>query len=972
MGGYFSSPSNDVFDQPDAELFGDHFFIGGIKFSSEKIKLDQSQRDGRNDTRNIDARLDSRLLFGSKEDMMHLGKKAFPFSGPLPNGSEPLTTLRASVFVQRDSLRITKEVGGNIPQRNNRQPQLQPLLNQYNFSCRFDADVPGTATLYQRATEVFKDNKLSFQGEKIWEMKFEKSTNGMPIEFSSQKPIDHEGLVKELHHCMQNKTEPKETPLVLHLEAHESYHPGHSHAVYMKVDGSCNQYSAKIEKINQCNNGVVYLMQEIYNVAVDNPSDNGGGGGRGGNQADEDAISPVESSDRFSCAICFDRPMDSVLLPCRHLAFCSGCAVTMKLHNSQCPFCRKPYLVVLQIFFLKREMDCSPAELAAAATLAESLQQEARNNTWSNEAKPGAVPEGLVRLPIGIVVCPPSKNELPAGLGTSFAGIGGSGLGSLNGTISRSTISRPGYDTQLSTQSAASITLGGVSPSILQQSGEYGVVYGRGNTLINKFEPQSSIYEKDEHRNETIQRPPATITPGSRALPKVPIEEDSQLNTPDSYEVVDSGVKPFGFHKQQLHHQQHPGVAEVHGSNPSLDNTPIAMRKQRTPGGTAALSGRSGSGKTKTEMDLPPPPADMLTSTGSARQDSQEEEEERHRTLVGSKGHLSTSGGGDGSGTHRAQFSAGTAKRDTHRSDIYEMSPSPNPNTRGTSKSPLATTTPVQPPNVNKQVAEHKEQQRKQQSQQHMTPNIPESKLATAVTTTGGRDSPSARHQPLPQIPVQTKKQHHHPPPTSRSRQVADQIDAGGPPPLFRSGISLNTLPHDGKIKHGPTQQQSQSKLISSQKQQTTPSSKDVGSNLQNTLPSGDGTLNREHFELPLSNTTPPTNTSQSHQYHLQHQQPLRDSSLTKDKSSKALPDPIHRHQSPVNASVAPGTASNYVNLESLNSARGKAPKRPPRTAAQAAGQASYINNPPPVPARGPSMQSAQKLAASTGSGLDR
>ena len=98
-------------------------------------------------------------------------------------------------------------------------------------------------------------------------------------------------------------------------------------------------------------------------------------------------------------------------------------------------------------------------------------------------------------------------------------------------------------------------------------------------------------------------------------------------------------------------------------------------------------------------------------------------------------------------------------------------------------------------------------------------------------------------------------------------------------------------------------------------------------------LPSGDGTLNREHFELPLSNTTPPTNTSQSHQYHLQHQQPLRDSSLTKDKSSKALPDPIHRHQSPVNASVAPGTASNYVNLESLNSARGKAPKRPPRSA---------------------------------------
>ena len=54
-----------------------------------------------------------------------------------------------------------REVGeGFMGQRNIRGPQQQPLLNQYTFSCRFETDVPGTATLYQKATEVFKDGKL--------------------------------------------------------------------------------------------------------------------------------------------------------------------------------------------------------------------------------------------------------------------------------------------------------------------------------------------------------------------------------------------------------------------------------------------------------------------------------------------------------------------------------------------------------------------------------------------------------------------------------------------------------------------------------------------------------------------------------------------------------------------------------------------------------------------------------------------
>ena len=59
----------------------------------------------------------------------------------------------------------------------------------------------------------------------------------------------------------------------------------------------------------------------------------------------------------------------------------------------------------------------------------------------------GRVPQGMLRLPIGIVICPPGKSSPEA-----TAGIDGR-------SKSRSNISRRGYDTQWSENSAASITI---------------------------------------------------------------------------------------------------------------------------------------------------------------------------------------------------------------------------------------------------------------------------------------------------------------------------------------------------------------------------------------------------------------------------------------------------------------------------------------------------------------------------------
>ena len=69
--------------------------------------------------------------------------------------------------------------------------------------------------------------------------------------------------------------------------------------MFLSFQPTADQYDIKIEKINQCNNGVVYLMQEIYNAENRNEVQNA-------NPDDENAIVPAEN---FACTICLDRPM---------------------------------------------------------------------------------------------------------------------------------------------------------------------------------------------------------------------------------------------------------------------------------------------------------------------------------------------------------------------------------------------------------------------------------------------------------------------------------------------------------------------------------------------------------------------------------------------------------------------------------------------------------------------------------------
>ena len=49
----------------------------------------------------------------------------------------------------------------------------------------------------------------------------------------------------------------------------------------------------------------------------------------------------------LECRICFDRPVNTLLLPCKHLVMCESCAA---MSNKTCPVCRGRVSEILRVY----------------------------------------------------------------------------------------------------------------------------------------------------------------------------------------------------------------------------------------------------------------------------------------------------------------------------------------------------------------------------------------------------------------------------------------------------------------------------------------------------------------------------------------------------------------------------------------------------------------------------------------------
>ncbi|CAF3740142.1 unnamed protein product [Rotaria sordida] len=70
---------------------------------------------------------------------------------------------------------------------------------------------------------------------------------------------------------------------------------------------------------------------------------------------DKQSASSLPSSnadkDRFKCLICFDRTIQCILIPCKHMCACAECAQIIKeKQKSRCPICRQTFTEIWNVF----------------------------------------------------------------------------------------------------------------------------------------------------------------------------------------------------------------------------------------------------------------------------------------------------------------------------------------------------------------------------------------------------------------------------------------------------------------------------------------------------------------------------------------------------------------------------------------------------------------------------------------------
>lgn len=79
-------------------------------------------------------------------------------------------------------------------------------------------------------------------------------------------------------------------------------------------------------------NGVAYLVQEIFGLE----------------NKEQDQHQLLDES-VGECIICMANSRDTVILPCRHLCICNGCAETLRYKLNNCPICRSPFKALLKL-----------------------------------------------------------------------------------------------------------------------------------------------------------------------------------------------------------------------------------------------------------------------------------------------------------------------------------------------------------------------------------------------------------------------------------------------------------------------------------------------------------------------------------------------------------------------------------------------------------------------------------------------
>eukprot|EP00256_Glycine_max_P060500 XP_014629361.1 probable E3 ubiquitin-protein ligase LOG2 [Glycine max] len=248
----------------------------------------------------------------------------FP-SGPMMPNPAPFVEHQKAVTIKND-VNIRKET-----------LKLEPdVENSGHFlvSFSFDATVSGSITIYFFAKEgegciltPMKENQLapvSVHFEQGLGQKFRQAA-GTGIDFS----------VFEESELLERWVEKDVYPLAVKADASPGNHDEsdrsptssntNSQITQTMFEKEKGEFRVKVVKQILWVNGMRYELQEIYGIRNSTENDQG------------------------KCVICLSEPRDTIVLPCRHMCMCSGCAKDSRFQTDRCSICRQPVERLLEI-----------------------------------------------------------------------------------------------------------------------------------------------------------------------------------------------------------------------------------------------------------------------------------------------------------------------------------------------------------------------------------------------------------------------------------------------------------------------------------------------------------------------------------------------------------------------------------------------------------------------------------------------
>eukprot|EP00045_Choanoeca_perplexa_P013039 m.145543 g.145543 ORF g.145543 m.145543 type:complete len:416 (+) comp16217_c0_seq28:152-1399(+) len=295
------------------------------------------------------------FLFGDVAELAWLSR--VPGSVPrIPPNVKHTNTVRCLVNIHKDTIKLVRHSQGDEP------------TNEYHLSFNFDADQACAITVHQFVQEA--QDKMGNLVFKNYKRTPALETIAMPAGYGQTFNFPNLAL-NNLHTLspddltFQATDEMLRFPLAIEIKL-ASGQPlpvrdpdgsgnNHSQITYAAYEQASSGLNLKIvaQKVNV--DGRSYLLREIYGIERKNHEqpDNDD------NDDDDDDEEDVE------CVVCMSESMDTMVLPCRHLCLCNGCADVLRYQASKCPICRAPFHSLLQIQVAKREQDLSEDVLEA-------------------------------------------------------------------------------------------------------------------------------------------------------------------------------------------------------------------------------------------------------------------------------------------------------------------------------------------------------------------------------------------------------------------------------------------------------------------------------------------------------------------------------------------------------------------------------------------------------------------------------